>query len=133
MDKMFKTPFQLQTKIHRINANAVERRRGRKRFVDPVVSVLTPILAEMVVKSKRILVTHESHEVLIIRGGTGSKPYYCPQCNLRTEMVTIERAARMAEVSIRQIYYAIDDGRLHSVETGYGGLLICGRCLGDLK
>ncbi|HMT09495.1 MAG TPA: hypothetical protein PKA82_15950 [Pyrinomonadaceae bacterium] len=86
----------------------------------------------MAAKAKRFLITHESREVMIVRAGIAKRKLFCPRCNDQMEMVTIEEAARIASIPMRQIFYATEDCRLHSIDTDRGILLVCLRSLGGL-
>ena len=46
-------------------------------------------------------------------------------CSAEVRLVTPEEAARLAGVSVREIYRRVEAGRVHFIETGQGVLLIC--------
>ena len=53
-----------------------------------------------------------------------SKPVWCPACRRQVEMVTPERAARIAGVGARAIFRWIEADAVHFIED-CGHLLIC--------
>ena len=50
---------------------------------------------------------------------------WCEACQNRVPLVTVDEAARFAQVSSRTIYRWVEDEKLHSAETSDARLLIC--------
>jgi hypothetical protein len=72
---------------------------------------------------KRTVTTIETHQILIVRRPGGAVLAWCPVCLREVEMVSLEEAALLANVSLRDICRRVGDGRLHFVETAQGGLV----------
>jgi hypothetical protein len=53
------------------------------------------------------------------------KRRWCPACAIDVEMITIDDAALVAEVSSRTIFRWVESGVLHASETPQGLLLVC--------
>lgn len=71
--------------------------------------------------------TIETEESVVLRGSTDqcASLMWCPACRRHVDMVTPERAARIAGVSERTIYRWVEARKLHFAETSEGSLLIC--------
>ena len=74
---------------------------------------------------RRIEITVETDQVLLISKPGRSAPAWCGECNRRVRMATAEQAALLAGVSVRQIYRWVEAGKLHFTETPEGLLLVC--------
>ena len=85
-----------------------------------------PIVERMPIKSKKILVTTASHEVFIVRRGRQKKVRdFCPACATQVEMLTLDEAVSASGRPARELICQIETGRIHSIETGSGHLLVC--------
>ena len=76
-------------------------------------------------RTRRIEVTVETDEIAIIRGSQDKVLILCPECADAVVMITPDQAAVMACTNTREIYRRVEEGRVHSVETPEGFLLVC--------
>ncbi len=77
-------------------------------------------------KTKKILITTERHEILIVRQISGHKiPGFCPKCNEKVEMINFDDAVSQSGVGGREMLNRSEDGEIHLVESATGHLLIC--------
>ncbi len=53
----------------------------------------------------------------------------CPVCFLQSEMLTLEQAGLLAQVSVQRIYEWLAEGKTHGLETHDGQKRICSRSL----
>ena len=53
----------------------------------------------------------------------------CQLCKTETEIFTPEKAAYLAQTTVREIYRLIENGAFHFIETTDGALFICGNSL----
>jgi hypothetical protein len=65
--------------------------------------------------------TTETHQLVVVRRPTGAALVQCPACLKEVEMVTLEEAALLAGVSLRDICCRVGADHLHFVETADGG------------
>jgi hypothetical protein len=73
----------------------------------------------------RTEITIDTQRLLIISRRKFAAHAWCKRCGKRVEMVTVDEAARLAQVSSRTIYGWVEVERLHFTETSEGRLLIC--------
>jgi hypothetical protein len=78
-----------------------------------------------VARKRRLEITVETHEVLVVRQREGAPRTWCSQCRERAGLVTVDQAAAAAGVSSRTIYRRVETGALHFSETTDGRLLVC--------
>lgn len=84
----------------------------------------------MFANAKKILITTESHEVIIVRrGGEPAVPNFCRVCDAEVEMVNLDMAVRRSRIGGRELVHRTQTGEFHSIETPDGYLMICGRSL----
>jgi len=77
-------------------------------------------------KKKRTEITIEIDEVKFIDcGRSASVHFWCPECSAITAMVTPQRAAAIAGVTVRHINRLVEAERVHFAETESGLLLLC--------
>jgi len=74
---------------------------------------------------KRTEITVETHRLLVMRKPMRAARAWCVRCCEQVEMVTPERAALLAGVSLRAICRQVEVDDVHFVETANGLLLIC--------
>jgi hypothetical protein len=72
---------------------------------------------------KRTVTTVEMHEIVIVRRRAGVSLAQCSACLKEVEMVSLEQAAQLADISLRDICRRVGDGDIHLVETAEGGLV----------
>lgn len=91
---------------------------------------LLSILKHMQMNGKQILITTESHEVLVIRQTSShTLPGYCPECNEDVEMMNFDSAISLFGIGGRELMHRSESGDVHSIEAATGHLLICKRSL----
>ncbi len=56
---------------------------------------------------------------------------YCPLCNKYSQLISVNRAARVASVTRRSVYRYIEEGIVHSVRVAGKTVRICASCLLD--
>ncbi len=69
-----------------------------------------------IVRTAEFMVETEEKAVVRRRADAGTARLCCPGCGYEVEMVTPERAARMAGVGPRTIYRWVESGKLHFIE-----------------
>jgi len=74
---------------------------------------------------KRTEITIETERILVISRGKNPGRARCETCDKRVALLTIDEAARLAQVSSRTVYRWVEDGKLHFTETSDARLLIC--------
>ena len=75
---------------------------------------------------KKILITTTSHEILFARRLRNSLiERFCPECQEKVEMMTLDEATSKTGISTRETFRLIEDHQVHSIETTSGHLLIC--------
>lgn len=72
---------------------------------------------------KRTVTTIEMHQIVTIRRLTGATLAWCPVCVKEVEVVSLEEAALLAGVSLRDICRRVGADHLHFVDTSDGGLI----------
>lgn len=79
----------------------------------------------MSLKAKKYLITTETHEIYIVRNRREKIYGFCAECGKETEIINLDSAVSLTGKSARQIFYAIETGAIHSLETAQGHLLVC--------
>jgi len=74
---------------------------------------------------RRIEITVETDQVLVVKKPGRAVSAWCGECNRRVRMATAEQAALLAGVSTRQLYRWVEASKLHFTETPEGLLLVC--------
>ena len=54
---------------------------------------------------------------------------WCPRCNQYVQLLKINNAAKIADVSCKTIYRYIDEGRIYVVKVAGLTTRVCSRCL----
>src|SRR6185369_4895825 len=86
-----------------------------------------------VTKKKRILQTIETRRLLIVRsGGRELTLDWCESCSARRYLLTVEYAAALSGLNQRQLFQAVESGRLHLSEIG-GRPFLCVESLTELR
>jgi hypothetical protein len=75
-------------------------------------------------KSKKYLITAESHEVFIFRKNKSARGF-CTECKAEVEMLTLDATTTQHGTPTRELLRLIENNLLHSFETKSGHLLIC--------
>jgi hypothetical protein len=78
---------------------------------------------EGTVVRERTVTTIETHQIVTVRRPAGAAHALCPACLKEVEMVSLEEAALLAGVSLRDICRRVGADHLHFVETADGGLV----------
>ncbi len=86
----------------------------------------TSILTKNMVNAKKILITSESHEIIVLRNAS-EYPLRddCEQCGRSVDFVTIDEAVCTSKLSTLVIVKQTAAGELHTIEAASGHLLIC--------
>lgn len=80
------------------------------------------------------MITTETHEILIVRNGRESIRGFCAECGRESEMLNLDSAVLLTKIGTREIFRLVETGKIHSLETTNGLLLVCRNSLeGDLK
>jgi hypothetical protein len=83
-----------------------------------------------VANAKKIVITTESHETLILRLGPKRRAFgHCGECRKEVEMLTIDQAVSISGFRTSELVRRIGLGEIHGIETESGHLLVCGESL----
>ena len=93
---------------------------------------LGPILEHMSANAKKILITTESREVIVIRRNDGGFPGYCSACDLDVEWLSFDAAVSESALGWRELVARSEKGDLHTFQASSGHLLFCGPSLSAL-
>ena len=74
---------------------------------------------------RKIQLTIETHQLLVIKRTKGSTQSWCGECAGDVPLIRPEEAAVLAGVSPRTIYRRVEAGLVHFAESSEGWLLIC--------
>lgn len=74
---------------------------------------------------RKIQVTVESSQTVVLRSGPNGATMWCDECRILARFVPAERAALLASLSLREICRRVDASLLHFTETSEGRLFIC--------
>lgn len=74
---------------------------------------------------RRLIISVESSEVLVIRNPSGSVLAWCPGCAAEAAMIRPDAAAVLTGLSTRTIYRRVEADCVHFAETTEGLLLVC--------
>lgn len=81
-------------------------------------------------KTRKTEKTVEIHEVVVIRQTSGGRSPLCLRCATSDAvMVTPERAAAIASVPVRTIYWWVENNMIHYQEESDGSLVVCVRSM----
>jgi hypothetical protein len=77
-------------------------------------------------RGKRIQVTTETRETLVIRKKGGGKVYgHCRYCGKEVEYLPIDTVVGLTGIPARELFRLVEDEQVHSQETKAGFLLLC--------
>lgn len=79
----------------------------------------------MTKKTKKYLITTETHEIFIVRNGRETIRGFCRECAAEVEMLNFDAAVTVSGKPAREVFGLIASGAFHSLETASGHLLIC--------
>ncbi len=79
----------------------------------------------MAAKKRKLLITKEEHEIIVVRKGEGSIRTQCLECATEVEMATFDRATAKFGIPAVTLIRLINEGGVHLSETSTGHLLIC--------
>lgn len=82
---------------------------------------------------KRTVTTIEMHQTVTIRRLAGAAFAWCPACLKEVEMVSLEEAAHLGGVSLRDICGRVGSDHLHFLETSDGGLVCISSLLNEFS
>ena len=73
------------------------------------------------------------HQTVTVRRPAGAADFWCPACLKQIQMVSLEEAALLAGVGLRDICRRVGDGRIHLVETADGTLVCLASLLNEVS
>lgn len=73
---------------------------------------------------KRTVTTIETHQVVIVRRPEGTALAWCPSCLKQVQTLSLEEAALLVGVGLRDICRRVAADHTHLIETA-GGVLVC--------
>jgi hypothetical protein len=82
-------------------------------------------------RKRRIEITVFAEQTVVIRPVNLPQPGWCESCAANAPLLTPERAAVIAGVTVRSIFQRVEAGQLHFVEPLDGRLLICANSLAE--
>ena len=87
----------------------------------------------MVSKSKKYLITTESHEIFIVRQNE-NKTFrgFCSECQKEVEMLTLDAVTSNTGRPTRDLLQLIENNLIHSNESASGHLLVCRNSLKEI-
>ena len=108
-------------------AYVLNSRQGNKtRIAAPDRNVpLMRILDQPMTNSKKLVISHESHEVTIVRPIRTTHRGFCGDCAEETELLTLDESVSATQMPAREIMRLVELGVVHSIETARGHILIC--------
>lgn len=81
-------------------------------------------------KTKEVLITTETREVIVIRKEKIKRVrYFCPTCQTKSEMVSVLEAVSRFNFEIREIVELFQSNKLHSLITKNRQYLFCSTSL----
>ena len=83
--------------------------------------------------TRRIEITVETYEILMIRQDAGDRLVWCAACQETVLALPPEAAAVVVADNPRAIYRWVESGRVHFTESPEGRLLICLKSLLPLQ
>lgn len=75
--------------------------------------------------SKKILLTRELHEVVIVRSRGKRFSIPCDMCQTESDFISLDEAVKFSGVGTREILKLVDKGLIHSFETPDGIIYVC--------
>lgn len=81
---------------------------------------------------RRIEVTVEHEEIILVRRRGGSVRLWCSDCEDQVSMLRVEDAAALAAVTPRTIYRWVEAGKVHFAESDQGLVLVCAESVATL-
>jgi hypothetical protein len=97
--------------------------------IKSVVAKITQLIKEsrkMAAKTKKYLITTESHEILIVRyNGSQTFRGFCFGCQREVEMLTLDAITSSTGRQTRELLQLIEKKVVHSIESKTGHLLVC--------
>jgi hypothetical protein len=82
-------------------------------------------------KAKKLLITTETHEVLIVRGITSAFRGFCGKCEAEVDTVTLDTAVSVSGISGREVIRHLAADGIHTLETANGYLRVCRNSLNN--
>ena len=76
------------------------------------------------IKRKRTEITFAADRLRLV-SLPGKVPCWCSSCSTEVEMISVDEAAVLSNVSTRTMFRWVDDGRVHYTETANGLLRVC--------
>lgn len=76
---------------------------------------------------KRTVTTIEMHQIVTVRRPAGAAHAWCPACQEVVQIATVEEAALLGGVTLRDMCRRVGNGDIHLIEAANVGLV----CLGS--
>ena len=109
-----------------MSANLKFVERLWRKLVCRRVVFVRAILSEKMTIAKRFLIETESREVFIVRmNGKSNIRGFCHECSADSEMLTVDEAVSISDLTTIKMLELLRLGRFHQLETASGHLLIC--------
>ena len=77
------------------------------------------------INAKKILITTEKREFIVVRRRKLPTPRFCGFCGTEQTMVTLDEATDLTGISTLSLVQQLNSLRIHSYETSAGRLLVC--------
>lgn len=78
----------------------------------------------MSVNAKKLLMTRELHETIIVRSGRTFQAF-CTLCSADSVFISLDSAVSICDRRVSEIIHEIEAGNIHARETASRHLLIC--------
>jgi hypothetical protein len=75
-------------------------------------------------KAKKILLTRELHEVVIVRSRNNYRSF-CAECLAGGDFVSLDGAVQLSGISTRELLRRVEAREIHAQEATNGLLLVC--------
>lgn len=83
-------------------------------------------------KAKKILLTRELHEVVIVRSRKQFRSF-CAECQTDGDFLSLDGAAQVSGLGTREILRRMETREVHAQETTNGLMLVCLKSLAEKR
>ncbi len=85
-------------------------------------------------KKKKISITSERHEILVVRSlEPDTLNGFCGECRTEREMLMLDSAVSLFDIRTKRLIELVQSGRVHTIETSDGHMLVCAWSLARMK
>jgi hypothetical protein len=75
---------------------------------------------------RRIVITSQTSERFIVQWKkSANRERFCAVCVAEIEMLKVEEAAIVSGLTVREIFYRVESGAVHFLETKDGLMFVC--------